>query len=64
MSLLQSEQNLSADIAQKVVSIASIRDLESLKAQIGSKSPAFIELDRFFELAEAYDFSNWLVLGQ
>jgi len=56
------EQGLPADSAQTLLTTLAISDFSALEAAVGADSQALAELKTLFELAEAYDLADWLVL--
>lgn len=56
------EQGLPADSAEKLLTTLAITDFDALEKAMGADSPAVKELRSLFDLAEAYDLTDWLVL--
>ena len=56
------ELGLPADAAATLLSTLAISDFDALEATVGADSKALGELRTLFELADAYDLTDWLVL--
>mmetsp|Transcript_21678 Transcript_21678/g.28039 ORF Transcript_21678/g.28039 Transcript_21678/m.28039 type:complete len:505 (-) Transcript_21678:43-1557(-) len=56
------ELGLERSVVEKLLEVLTNNSLESLKIALGEESQAVKQLERFFELAEAYEIADWLIL--
>ncbi|KAJ1477774.1 hypothetical protein T484DRAFT_1630777, partial [Baffinella frigidus] len=49
-------------VVERLLETLKLRDISALKAAVGDDSQAVQELEQLFKLAEAYGFSEWLLL--
>jgi len=56
------ELGLERSVVEKLLHVLTNNSLESLKNALGEESEAVEQLEKLFELAEAYGIADWLVL--
>ena len=56
------ELGLERSVVEKLLEVLTNNSLDSLKSALGEDSQAVKQLEKFFELAEAYGIADWLIL--
>jgi len=56
------ELGLEKSVVEKLLKVLTNNSLEALKEALGEESQAVQQLERLFELAEAYGIADWIVL--
>ena len=56
------ELGLERSVVEKLLEVLTNNSLDSLKSALGEDSQAVKQLEKFFELAEAYGITDWLIL--
>lgn len=56
------ELGLETSVIEKLLEVLTNKSLESLKMALGEESKAVQQLERLFELADAYGIADWLIL--